>query len=203
MNLKKYFIIGIFIVVWVFFLQVFLWDWQNNNFNLEQKFWQKIQKIITKKNGLITSSSTAYEWENFWITSHHSVNDDSEEIFAEKTGKKLYKIWWNPTDDIAILSENYTENWQEIYTNFIEENFAKNPEIGENVFAFVYRNENLQKLSGKIIAKNTEIIAIDKNGKPQKIIAKILTDIAFEQWDSGSIILTENGETIDVVHIAK
>lgn len=203
MNFKKLFIIGIFIVVWVFFLQVFLQNWQNKFFNLDQKFWQKTQKIITKKNEIITSTSTAHEWKNFWITSYHSVSDDSEEIFVEKTGKKLYRIWWNPVDDIAILSENYTENWQKIYTDFIDNNLAKNIEIGENVFVFVYRNNGLQKLSGKIIAKNTEIIAIDKNGKPQKIIAKILTDIPLERWDSGSVILTENNEIIDVVHIAK
>lgn len=203
MNFKKFFIIGIFTVVWVFFLQNFLWNETNKNINLEHKIWEKIQKIITKKNNITTSESTAYEWENFWITSYHSVSDDSEEIFAEKTGQKLYKIGWNPIDDIAILSEHYTENWEKIYENFVEKKFAKNTEIGGNIFAFVHRNRKIQKLSGKIIAKNTEIIAVNKNGNPQKIIAKILTDIPFEQWDSGSVILTKNGEIIDVVHIAK
>lgn len=154
----------------------------SKNLVIIEKEWKIVKnnenklEILKKENTQNLKSNWFFIEKNIILTSAHSVWDLWE---IHKIIIPNYKIF-----DAKLIEKNEKNDLAKLKINFSFENFnkikkAKNIKIWDKIFSIFYdlKTNKIKKINGKI----------------KKIIwNKIISDLKFEKWNSGSPIFLEN-----------
>lgn len=169
-------------------------------FSCSQNQENNILYQLTGQKDHISQKSTISKINNeFFITSYHSVSNDDFDYFIDDNWKKKLKIIYkNIENDIAFL--DYIEGNGSEADVLKEINFF-DANVWDYVYSYVFRDWVQQKITWKILSKNTNVVWLFDNWKKYNFIAKIITDLDIKKGDSWSPIYDKNGNIIDVIHI--